>query len=175
VTVSKSAILLLSFGVLITHAARVEKIINRDWTFQYSPAQNGQPVSNSVTMAGAPARIILKTSSVNIPADRSGIAIISADIVDANGVHVYGASPPLTWKVEGPATLVGPPVYKTDTNKKPPVDQVAGIIEPALVEQGRLAVIRDRNVPQIVFAAKLVADDFNFLVKQFNEAKKKKK
>jgi hypothetical protein len=68
-------------------------------------------------LAGAPARIVLKTDQARIPADRSGIAVIGADIVDAAGVHVYGASPTLTWKVEGAATLVGPAVYESDTSK----------------------------------------------------------
>lgn len=71
----------------------------------------------SVTLAGAPSRIVLSTSATQVPADRAGIAVIAADIVDANGVHVYGANPPLAWRVAGPAVLVGPSVYQSDTEK----------------------------------------------------------
>ncbi len=79
--------------------------------------RNGQRVHEEVRMPGEPAAIVLRTSSERIPAGRNGIATIRADIVDANGVHVMGANPPLTWRVEGAATLVGPERYETDTNK----------------------------------------------------------
>jgi dienelactone hydrolase len=74
-------------------------------------------ITYSLAMAGKPARLVLKSNTAQIPADRSGIAILSADIVDAAGVHVFGASPPLTWSVSGPATLAGPAAYQTDTAK----------------------------------------------------------
>jgi dienelactone hydrolase len=72
----------------------------------------------SVTMAGKPARLTLNASAKQIIADRAGIAVLSTDIVDAKGVHVYGASPTLTWTVTGPGRLAGPAVYESDTNKK---------------------------------------------------------
>ncbi len=71
----------------------------------------------SLTMAGKPARLVMTASKQKIRADRSGIALVAVDIVDAAGVHVMGARPPLTWTVDGPATLVGPALMKTDTNK----------------------------------------------------------
>jgi hypothetical protein len=62
-------------------------------------------------------KIVLTASSREIAANRAGVAVISADIVDRAGVHVYGANPPLSWKVSGPGALAGPAVYQTDTNK----------------------------------------------------------
>jgi beta-galactosidase len=79
--------------------------------------RNGVPVHQEVRMPGAPAAIELTASSRTIPAGHNGIDTISANIVDAAGVHVIGANPPLTWRVEGAATLVGPPKYETDTDR----------------------------------------------------------
>jgi hypothetical protein len=45
------------------------------------------------------------------------VAIVRADIVDAEGNHVYGATNTIQWTVSGPTTLVGPAVYSTDTDK----------------------------------------------------------
>lgn len=79
--------------------------------------RDGVPLHAEIRMPGDPTAIVLKASSEAIFAGHSGIATISADIVDAHGVHVIGANPPLTWTVKGAATLVGPSVYQTDTNK----------------------------------------------------------
>ncbi len=79
--------------------------------------KNGVPVHAEVKMPGEPAAIDLKASSNTIAAGRNGIATISAEIVDGHGVRVIGANPPLTWRVAGAATLVGPQTYETDTEK----------------------------------------------------------
>jgi hypothetical protein len=68
-------------------------------------------------MAGPPARIVLTASAESIPAGRNGIATLSANIVDADGVHVIGANPDLHWKIQGPGTLAGPAAYTTDALK----------------------------------------------------------
>ncbi len=80
-----------------------------------------QPLA-TLTMAGAPTRLVLTTGQKQISADRAGIAVLKADIVDADGTHVFGANPPLTWSVSGPATLVGPEHYATDTKKSGGLD-----------------------------------------------------
>ncbi len=71
----------------------------------------------SVVMAGEPARLTLSTAQPEIPADRSGIAVVMADIVDARGVHVYGATNPLHWEISGPGALVGPADYASDIDR----------------------------------------------------------
>ena len=82
-----------------------------------SGIKNGEKVETSVYLAGAPAKITLKTAQSKIVADRSGIAIIEANIVDENGQPVFDATNTLTWKVDGPGKLVGHNVYETDIEK----------------------------------------------------------
>jgi len=74
-------------------------------------------VRHEVSMAGPPARLTLTADQARLIADRSGVAIVTADIVDAEGRHVYGATHPLDWEVEGPGRLVGAPRYETDIAK----------------------------------------------------------
>ncbi len=100
------------------HSVTFENVEIRRGTISVEGRKGGERITYSQTMAGKPARLILKASAPTIPADRSGIDILSADIVDAAGVHVYGARPPLTWTVTGPAKLVGPAVYESDFDKK---------------------------------------------------------
>ena len=75
------------------------------------------PVTSQIIMAGEPAKIVLTGSHQTISADRGAVAILTADIQDQKGVHVYGATNTVKWSVTGPATLVGPPVYESDLNK----------------------------------------------------------
>ena len=70
--------------------------------------RGGVMIRDSVVMAGAPARLVLTADRAEIPADRAGIAVVTADVVDKRGVHVYGADPTLTWSVEGPGRRWGP-------------------------------------------------------------------
>ncbi|MFB3829458.1 MAG: glycoside hydrolase family 2 TIM barrel-domain containing protein [Bryobacteraceae bacterium] len=99
------------------HAVTFPNVEIRRGAIAVEGYRGGQRVEYSLKMAGKPARLVLRASPDRIPADRSGISVISADIVDANGVHVYGANPTLQWSVDGPATLVGPREYRTDTAK----------------------------------------------------------
>jgi hypothetical protein len=79
--------------------------------------KNGKKVETKVYMPGAPAKIKLKTTQKEIRADRSGIAIVEANIVDENGYQVFDATNTLNWKVDGPGKLVGHDVYETDIKK----------------------------------------------------------
>lgn len=74
-------------------------------------------VRHTLNMAGKPAKIVLSSSHNSLEADLASVAVIKADVTDAEGNHVYGANPELTWKIEGPATLVGPSVWVTDIDK----------------------------------------------------------
>jgi beta-galactosidase len=81
-------------------------------------ARKGSTVIRAaLPMAGPPARLVLTTSHDRITADRAGIALITADIVDERGQHVYGARNSLTWSVSGPGVLVGPDRYESDAAK----------------------------------------------------------
>ena len=67
-------------------------------------------VSNKVNSAEA-AKIIVSSSHSRINADRGSVAIITADITDADGNHAAGARNTIRWQISGPAKLVGPAYY----------------------------------------------------------------
>jgi hypothetical protein len=104
--------------------------------------KNGKPAATAErAMAGSPARLVLTTAQREIFADRAGVAIIMADVVDAAGTHVAGVNLPLTWNVTGPARLVGPERYETDTAKN-------GAMEGAMYIDAPIAnVVRATAVP----------------------------
>lgn len=79
--------------------------------------KKGNTVSTVLNMTGQPAQLKLTASHTGIKAARNSVVIITADIVDKNGWHVFGANNPLKWSIKGPATLVGPDVYTTDIDK----------------------------------------------------------
>jgi beta-galactosidase len=80
-------------------------------------SKNGATVTTQLVMAGDPAKIVLKSSQNKLTADRGSVAIITADIVDSKGIHVYGAANTIKWTVTGPGKLVGPSIFETDINK----------------------------------------------------------
>jgi beta-galactosidase len=115
-------------------------------------AQN-QTVTNQVVMAGPPARLTVRgfvegqsdgltggdlsepssaAEPLRLPAARDALAVVRADIVDANGVHVFGATNTLYWSVSGPATLVGAPVYQSDIARSEATEGTMYIDTPAL-------------------------------------------
>jgi beta-galactosidase len=81
-------------------------------------------VRTEVVMAERPAKIVLTCSHNKIKADRSSVAIITADIADSKGNHVFGATNTIRWIISGPATLVGPPIYESDIKKRQMMDGV---------------------------------------------------
>ena len=82
----------------------------------YPVSGRRSPAPQGLT-AGEPAKIILTGSSVKMTADLSSVAIITADIVDQKGNHVNGANNTVRWTVSGPATLVGPQISVSDSEK----------------------------------------------------------
>ena len=87
-------------------------------------------VVSTLTMAGMPKRIVLKAERGVIPADRSGIDIITADVVDDKGNSVVGFSEPLIWEVSGEGKLVGHNEYHTDINKTLAVEGSGYVVTP---------------------------------------------
>jgi hypothetical protein len=79
--------------------------------------KNGKTVDHILNMAGEPARIVLTVSHESITPSLNSVVIVKADITDSEGNHIYGANPPLTWKVEGPATLTGPSIWESDIDR----------------------------------------------------------
>lgn len=76
-----------------------------------------QLVTATVVMAGPPARLTLTANPGAFEAGLDSVVLIRADIVDSEGHHVYSATNTIRWSVSGPATLVSPPAYSTDTDK----------------------------------------------------------
>ncbi|HEY4784830.1 MAG TPA: glycoside hydrolase family 2 TIM barrel-domain containing protein, partial [Bacteroidales bacterium] len=107
------------------HCVTFKNILVEKGTLSVVGKKKGRSVTTQVIMAGEPARIVLRSSHQKINAERSSIAIIKADIVDAQGTHVYGATNTVRWSVSGPATLVGPQVYESDIDKN---DQTDGMM-----------------------------------------------
>jgi beta-galactosidase len=99
------------------HCVTFKDILIENGTISAIGSKNGVTVTSQVVMAGEPARVVLSSGQKQIPADRASVAIVTADITDSKGNHVYGASNNLKWTVTGPATLAGPSVYQSDINK----------------------------------------------------------
>ncbi|MDP2991543.1 MAG: DUF4982 domain-containing protein, partial [Kiritimatiellota bacterium] len=74
--------------------------------------------THKLVMAGPAAKLALSASHIAISAARDSVFTVLADITDAAGNHVYGATNTLIWSVTGPAMLVGPGVYVSDIDKK---------------------------------------------------------
>jgi hypothetical protein len=79
--------------------------------------KDGRRVSDKVTMAGAPARLTIETTARQMMCTADNIVEFKVDIVDKDGVHVYGANPPLKFHIDGPAKLIGPDMYISDREK----------------------------------------------------------
>jgi beta-galactosidase len=99
------------------HCVTFMDILVENGTLSAMATKDGTTISTQFVMAGDPARILLKGSVQKLNADRASVAIITADIIDAKGNHVYGANNPVKWSVLGPATLVGPSVYESDIDR----------------------------------------------------------
>jgi beta-galactosidase len=64
-------------------------------------------VQDSVTTAGAAAKVVLSADRTPIRADGEDLVFVSADIQDASGVFVPTANNSVTFSVSGPGKLVG--------------------------------------------------------------------
>ena len=93
--------------------------------------KGGQIVTEKLVMAGEPAQLTLSAIPGSIEAGLDSVVIVRADITDAQGNHVYGATNPLQWTVSGPARLVGPPVYASDIAQNGAPDGTMYIDAPA--------------------------------------------
>ena len=87
-------------------------------------SKDGKTVKTEIVMAERPAKIVLSGSQNKITADRGTVVIVTADILDSHGNHVYGANNTIKWTLSGPATLVGPSFYESDINKHGMMDGV---------------------------------------------------
>jgi hypothetical protein len=103
--------------------------------------KDGKKYVYKLAMPGKPKKIILSTQEKKIKADRSGIAIILANIVDKNGNPVFDATNTLEWSVTGPGKLVGAPVYESDIQKHEEMEGTGYTVVPVA------NVVRSTNKP----------------------------
>jgi beta-galactosidase len=100
------------------HSVTFKNILVERGTISTIAERNIDKITSQIILAAEPAKVILTSSNRKIGADRSSESIITADIVDSQGNHVYGANNIIKWTVTGPATLVGPSIYESDINKQ---------------------------------------------------------
>lgn len=106
--------------------------------------KNGKQVEHILIMPGKPAKLTLETEQSKIKADRSGIAIIKANILDSENNPVFDATNTLHWKVEGEATLAGATVYESDIMKFEEWEGTGYTVAPVC------NVLRSTNKPGII-------------------------
>jgi len=112
------------------HSVTFEGIKITEGTITAIGTKGDAQVIHEMTMPGEPAGIILTTKQKEISADRAGLSIITAFIVDRGGHFVFDASNTLTWEVTGPAKLVGPAVYTSDIGKFEDMEGTGYIVVP---------------------------------------------
>jgi hypothetical protein len=91
--------------------------ILKDSLTTYFGYRKNPVVALQTARSGEPAKIVLSGSGMQLGADRSSVAIITADIVDSQGIHVNGAANTIKWNISGPAILIGPSVFVFDISK----------------------------------------------------------
>jgi hypothetical protein len=106
------------------HNITFKNILIEKGTISAVAIKNGKSVKAEIVMAGVPSKVVVSSPQNKIKSDRGSVLIITADIVDSHGNHIYGASNSVRWTLSGPATLVGPSVYESDINKNSDMDGV---------------------------------------------------
>jgi hypothetical protein len=101
---------------------RVSDSLRRTSTKQSEKEQ--QTVSNKLVTTGEPAKITLTSSHQKITADRGSVALVTADIVDLQGNHIYGATNTINWVITGPALLAGPSRFESSGYQDIPFSNV---------------------------------------------------
>ena len=135
------------------NVVRFENVPVTDGSLTAIGRKNNLTVTNTVAMSGPPARLELNgfmdgkisgllgatttihqssNPSIQLAASLDSLAIMRAEIVDARGNHVFGATNALYWSVSGPATLAGAAVYQSDTDKNEAKEGTMYIAAPTL-------------------------------------------
>jgi len=98
--------------VIIANSIPVDTVIT-----YFGSVKKTSIVNTQAVRSGEPSRIVLSGSQKKFGADRGSVAIVTADIVDSQGIHVSGAANTVSWNITGPATLAGPSNFLSDINK----------------------------------------------------------
>lgn len=161
-----------SKGILYPNAENFHSVIFRNidvvtGELKAVGTYKGRTISTVLKMTGEPARIKLKASHSTVKAAKNGVVIITADIIDKNGWHVFGAGNPLKWSVKGPATLVGPEMYTTDIDKNEDMDgvmyidaPVANVIRATGAKGDIVVTVQSPNLVSASVTIKAVGDNY---------------
>ena len=101
-------------GVHVVHFDNVE--VTRG-SIEAVAHKGAQRVVDKIDMPGAPLRLSLRVQDSDMAADRSGLAVLEVNALDAKGEVVPYIHPEIRWSVRGEGTLVGPAEYTSDTDK----------------------------------------------------------
>ena len=99
------------------HTVTFEGVMIEEGTLTAIGRRGETQVTHSVTVAGAAARLILRSSHNQIESGRGGIAVLRMDIVDAQDIPVNDAKNEINWKISGPGRLIGPNTFTSDAEK----------------------------------------------------------
>jgi hypothetical protein len=102
----------LNFNTVVFRDVAVEK-----GSLKVVGTKGKEEITRELVMPGKPAKLRLYTENNPIYAERSEIAVVRVDILDKDGYPVYNATNELHWKLEGPASWVGPELYESDLYK----------------------------------------------------------
>jgi beta-galactosidase len=106
------------------HSVTFKDVLIEKGTITALATKDGKTITAQIVMAEDPAKLTLKGSSLKIKADKGSVVIVTADIVDSKGNHIYGANNTVKWSVTGPATMVGPADYVSDIDKNQSMEGV---------------------------------------------------
>jgi beta-galactosidase len=94
---------------------QVKRASHLEWKVKYAPgtleargSKNGQVVlTDRRETTGAPAKLVLRPDRQRIAADGEDLSVITVEVVDAQGRVVPTASNGVSFKIAGPARLIG--------------------------------------------------------------------
>ncbi|HKK42135.1 MAG TPA: DUF4982 domain-containing protein, partial [Bacteroidales bacterium] len=158
----------ISKGVLSTAGTDNNVVTFKDITVEegvlsVTGTKSGKETTYTLKMGGEAARVKVTASSKSIAAVPGSIVIIKSDIVDGNGNEVFGASNAIRWSVSGPAVLVGPEFYESESGRH---DREEGI---GYTEMPVSNVIRSTGKPGVicvtVYSSGLASDSVKITAK----------
>ncbi|MCA1808948.1 MAG: glycoside hydrolase family 2, partial [Lentisphaerae bacterium] len=95
-----------------------EQVLVRCGVLRAVARRGADTAVHEVPMSGPATALRLRADPQVITADRAGIALITVDVVDGQGVPVIGARPTITWRVDGPGRLLAPEVFESEIDRR---------------------------------------------------------
>jgi hypothetical protein len=99
------------------HVVQFKNVEVTNGTLRAVAHKGAERVEDLIQMPGAPVKLRLTLQAGHLIADRSGLALLQVNALDARGEVVPYVHPEIDWKVSGEGRLVGPERYTTDTDK----------------------------------------------------------